>query len=67
MVAQSAEVVHAVGQGSYVGFKQTPLALKLGSTVFADVQQISPLVVSQSVLVPHAFGQRLAGVQNGVE
>ncbi len=67
MVAQSAEVVHAVGQGSYVGFKQTPLALRLGSTVFADVQQISPCVVSHSLLLPHALGQRLAAVQKGVE
>jgi hypothetical protein len=37
--------------------------LSEGSTVVADVQQISPLPVSHSVLAAHARGQRLAGMQ----
>ncbi len=63
VVAQSADVVHAFGHGSFCGFRHNPAAFRFGSIVFADVQQISPDVVLQSVDVEHALGQRLAGVQ----
>jgi hypothetical protein len=66
VLLQSAEVVHAFGQGSFAGLRHRPVTLRFGSTVFADVQQTSPDVVSQSLLVPQLFGQRLAGVQIGV-
>jgi hypothetical protein len=61
--AQSAEVVHAFGQGSFAGLRHKPLAFRLGSTVLAEVQQTSPLVVLQSLDVAHVLGQRLAAVQ----
>ena len=64
---QSADVVHDFGQASTAGLRQMPLAFRFGSMVFADVQQTSPDVVSQSLDAAHAFGQRLAGVQIGVE
>jgi hypothetical protein len=60
---QSADVVQDFGHGSYIGFKQRPATLSDGSTVFADVQQISPLPVLQSLLVMHPRGQRFAGTQ----
>jgi hypothetical protein len=41
------------------------MAAMCGSTLEIEVQQISPLAVSQSLLVPHTFGQSEEGRQNG--
>ena len=67
-IAQSVDCVHFVGQGSAsaaFGARQSPvtLALRFGSTLRTDVQQISPIVVLQSELVAQAWGQEFAGVQ----
>jgi hypothetical protein len=67
VVVQSADVVHAFGQASYIGFKQSPFVFRLGSIVLTDVQQTSPLVVSHVLESLQAFGQRFAAVQIGVE
>jgi hypothetical protein len=60
---QSCEVWHAFGHGSYAGLRHKPFAFKLGSIVFTDVQQTSPLFVAQSLLVAHAFGHSFAATQ----
>jgi hypothetical protein len=60
---QSADVLHAFKQGSVAGFKQRPLALRLGSSASTDVQQISPWLLLHSVSDAHDFGHLLAGVQ----
>ena len=63
---QSDEVMHDFGHGSVCGFRHSPFTFKLGSTVFTDVQQTSPAVVSHSELVVQPFGHRLAGVHSGL-
>jgi hypothetical protein len=60
---QSDDVVQAVGQGVYWGFRHSPVAERLGSTFWTVVQQISPSAVLQSVLVVHVVGQSLEGRQ----
>jgi hypothetical protein len=63
---QSVSCWHARGQASNAGFKQTPDALRFGSSAFADVQQISPFIVLQSVSPAQPFGHSEAAVQRGV-
>ena len=64
-VLQSVDFAQVLGQGSYVGLRQTPLALTCGSIAATEVQQISPLAVLQSLLAAHAFGHCEGGTQNG--
>jgi hypothetical protein len=59
------EVVQVLGQLSYFGFKHRPDALRLGSRLRTDVQQISPAVVLQSLLVEQVLGHCEAGRQMG--
>jgi hypothetical protein len=63
LAGQSFEVVHDFGHGSYAGLRHRPFVFKLGSIVFTDVQQISPLFVAQSLLDPQAFGHWFAATQ----
>ena len=65
-MVQSADVVHAFGQGSKFGFRQME-PLSAGSSFGADVQQISPFAVSHSVLEAHDFGHFVAGKQIAFE
>ena len=60
---QSEDVLHAFRHGSVAGFKQSPLATRLGSSAPTDVQQISPWLLLQSESRAHDFGHLLAGVQ----
>jgi hypothetical protein len=62
---QSLELAHACGHCAYNGFKHRPEAVSDVSSVFAEVQQISPMLVWQSVLVAHCFGHSFAGRQIG--
>jgi hypothetical protein len=65
VAAQSADAVHGLGHDSNIGLRQSPdvdVASDV-STLFTDVQQISPIAVWQSVLVEHVFGQSLPGRQ----
>lgn len=63
---QSVSAWHAFGHGWNAGFKQTPDVLRFGSIVLAEVQQISPFIVLQSVSPAHPFGHSEAAVQMGV-
>jgi hypothetical protein len=63
---QSEDCVHALGQGWYVGFVQTPPTPKFGSKTPAVVQQISPLLVLHSESEEQPVGHSPAGVQMGV-
>ena len=60
---QSLDCVHGLGHASKAGLRQSPEALKFGSTLFTDVQQTSPLAVWQSELDEHAFGHSFGGRQ----
>jgi hypothetical protein len=62
----SDEVVHAVGQGWYAGFKQRPGALRVGSSFPTDAQQTSPAPVLQVLLDVQLLGHSSAGKQIGV-
>jgi len=61
---QSDDVVQVLGHGSYWTLRHRPAVLRLGSTEPTEVQQISPLVVLQSLLWVQALGHWLAAVQN---
>jgi hypothetical protein len=61
--SQLADESHFFGQGSVVGFKQRPVALRLGSSLPTEVQQISPCRLLQSPSAVQDFGHLLAGVQ----
>jgi hypothetical protein len=63
--AQSEDVVHALGQVADDGLRQMPLVLRFGSRLLAEVQQISPPAVLQSVSPLHPVGHSFAGVQSG--
>jgi hypothetical protein len=63
---QSDDWVHALGQGWYTGFTQTPPTPKFGSSMAAVVQQISPLLVLHWESEEHPVGHSPAGVQMGV-
>jgi hypothetical protein len=62
---QSLSLVQVLGQA--VAWRQIDLLPMLGSSPPALAQQISPDVVSQSVLDVQVVGQLLAAVQIGVE
>jgi hypothetical protein len=61
--AQSEDVVHALGQVVDDGLRQMPLVLRFGSRLVAEVQQISPPAVLQSVSALQPVGHSFAGVQ----
>jgi hypothetical protein len=61
--AQSLDAVHDFGHVSYIGLRQSPAAVTLGSIALTDVQHTSPTLVWQSVLVLHALGHSLPGTQ----
>jgi hypothetical protein len=54
---QSSEEVHVRGHVAFAGLMHTPRAVSPGSTVEAEVQQISPPLVSQSESALHPVGQ----------
>jgi hypothetical protein len=62
VVEQSESVAHAFGHGAYCGFRQSPGAVMLGSTLLAVVQQTSPFVVLQVELELQGLGHSLAAV-----
>jgi hypothetical protein len=45
VASHSLDVVHAFGQGAYVGFRHRPAALRLGSNLLSVVQHTSPVAV----------------------
>jgi hypothetical protein len=61
--AQSLDVVHDCGHVSYIGLRQSPLAVTVGSIDLTEVQHTSPMLVWQSELVLHALGHSLPGTQ----
>jgi hypothetical protein len=61
--SQLADESHCFGHGSAAGFKQRPVALRLGSSLPTEVQQISPWRLLQSPSAVQDFGHLLAGVQ----
>ena len=63
VAAQSADEVHAVGQGEYVGSRHRPDAVTVESSAWTVVQQTSPRLVWHWELVEHAFGHSLVGRQ----
>jgi len=63
VAAQSADEVQAVGHGEYVGSRQRPVAVTVGSRACTVVQQTSPRLVWHWELVVHAFGHSLVGRQ----
>jgi hypothetical protein len=60
--AQSESVAQAFGHGAYCGFRQSPGAVMLGSTLVAVVQHTSPFVVLHDELEVHDLGHSLAAV-----
>jgi hypothetical protein len=64
-VLQSVDCEQSLGQALYAGFRQRPLAVIVGSTSAMVVQQTSPVVVLQSLLVAQVFGHSEGGRQNG--
>jgi hypothetical protein len=63
---QSAEDEHCLGHAVIEGLRHTPRDARPGSSTEAEVQQASPLAVSQSASLEHPVGQSLAAVQIGV-
>ena len=63
---QSSDDVHERGHVAFDGLRQTPSVDSAGSTVDAEVQQISPLVVLQSESAEHPLGHSPCVVQIGV-
>jgi hypothetical protein len=53
------------GQGCTAGSRQRPVALRLGSTAWTVVQQISPRFASHCASRVQAAGQALVSVQIG--
>jgi hypothetical protein len=64
---QSSDEVHVRGHVPFAGLMHTPSVESPGSTVDAEVQQISPSVVLQSESAEHPVGHRLSVVQIGDE
>jgi hypothetical protein len=62
--------VHAFGHGAYRGFRQSPGAVMLGSTLLAVGQHVSPFVVLHTVepvvFGSHDLGHALAAVHRPV-
>ncbi len=65
--AQSSEDVQERGHVAFIGLRHTPSVSRDGSTVDAEVQQISPLPVLQSASAEQPVGHWLSVVQIGVE
>jgi hypothetical protein len=63
VAAQSLDAWQALGHVSYCGLRQRPAAVTVGSTLCTEVQQTSPKLVWQSVLVLHALGHWFEPVQ----
>ncbi len=63
---QSSDDVHVRGHVVFDGLRHTPSVESAGSTVDAEVQQISPLLVLQSESAEHPVGHSLCAVQIGV-
>jgi hypothetical protein len=61
---QSESVEHAFGHGAYIGFRHSPAAVMLGSTLLAVVQHTSPFCVLHALLLfgAHDLGHSLAAV-----
>jgi hypothetical protein len=64
---QSSDDVHVRGHVAIAGSRHTPRVESAGSTVEAEVQQISPPAVLQSESAEHPVGHSLGVVQIGVE
>jgi hypothetical protein len=64
---QSSDDEHVRGHVAFDGLRHTPSVESAGSTVEAEVQQISPLDVLQSESAEHPVGHSLGVVQIGVE
>jgi hypothetical protein len=54
--AQSSDEAHERGHTAFAGLRHTPSVASEGSTVDAEVQQISPLAVLQSASPEHPVG-----------
>jgi hypothetical protein len=63
---QSSDDVHERGHVAFDGLRHTPSVVSAGSTVDADVQQISPVNVLQSESAEHPLGHSFCAVQIGV-
>lgn len=63
---QSSEDVHVRGHAVFDGLRHKPSVVSAGSTVDAEVQQISPSVVLQSESAEHPVGHSPGVVQIGV-
>jgi hypothetical protein len=64
---QSSDDSHVRGQVAFDGLRHTPRVESAGSTVDAEVQQISPSAVLQSESAEHPGEQSPGVVQMGVE